>query len=194
MKKGRFTFLIVLLFLFIQVSSGLGAEPKNVILVIGDGMGPQAVGLAIYYNLFTNGSEKPLNLEKLMAAGNTGYCLTYQYGTVVTDSASAVNIRLQASNTEAMLVGSVTGDLSLDMIPHDASVQVGDVVLTSGLGGTYPPNLLVGQVVSLRKLEYELFQQAAVQPNVDFSQLQFVLIITNFRPVDITPLSETTGQ
>ena len=112
---------------------------------------------------------------------------------LVTDAASAVNIRLQASNTEAMLVGSVTGDVSLDMIPQDAAIQVGDVVLTSGLGGNYPANILVGQVVSVRKLESELFQQAAIQPNVDFNRLQFVLIITNFKPVDITPLIGTPG-
>jgi len=105
MKKGRFVFFIVLLFLFIQVSSGLGAEPKNVILVIGDGMGPQAVGLAIYFNLFTNGPEKPLNLEKLMAAGNTGYCLTYQYGTVVTDSASAATALATGVKTRDAIIG-----------------------------------------------------------------------------------------
>jgi rod shape-determining protein MreC len=110
---------------------------------------------------------------------------------LVTDSASAVNVRLQASNTEAILVGSVTGDLSLDMIPQDATIQVGDVVLTSGLGGNYPANLLVGQVVSVRKLLSELFQQAVIQPNVDFNQLQFVLVITNFKPVDLAPLIGT---
>jgi len=68
---------------------------------------------------------------------------------LVTDAASAVDVRLQASNTEAMLQGSVTGELSLNMISQDAVIQTGDVVLTSGLGGTYPPNLLVGQVVSI---------------------------------------------
>jgi rod shape-determining protein MreC len=112
---------------------------------------------------------------------------------LVTDAASAVNIRMQESDTEAMLVGSITGDLSLDMIPKDANVQVGDIVLTSGLGGTYPPNLLVGQVVSVRNLNSDLFQAAAIQPNVDFNQLQFVLVITNFKPVDITPLIATPG-
>jgi rod shape-determining protein MreC len=112
---------------------------------------------------------------------------------LVTDTASAINVRMQASNTEAMLVGSITGDLSLDMIPQDANVQVGDVVLTSGLGGNYPANLLVGQVVSVRKLQSELFQQAAIQPNVDYNQLQFVLIISNFKPVDIAPLIVTPG-
>jgi rod shape-determining protein MreC len=112
---------------------------------------------------------------------------------LVTDAASAVNVRMQASNSEAMLVGSTTGDLSLDMIPQDANIQVGDVVLTSGLGGNYPSNILVGQVVSVRKLQSELFQQAAIQPNVDFSQLQYVLIITTFKPVDIAPLLATPG-
>jgi rod shape-determining protein MreC len=110
---------------------------------------------------------------------------------LITDPASSVNVRLQASNTDAMLDGSVTGDLSLDMIPQDASVQVGDVVLTSGLGGGYPANLLVGQVVSVRKLPTELFQQASLQANVDFNRLQYVLVITNFNPVDITPLLPT---
>jgi rod shape-determining protein MreC len=109
----------------------------------------------------------------------------------VTDAASAVNVRLQSSNTEAMLVGSVTGDLSLDMISQDATVVVGDAVLTSGLGGYYPSNLLVGQVISVRKLEYELFQQAAIQPSIDFNKLGYVLVITNFAPVDITPLTTT---
>ncbi len=112
---------------------------------------------------------------------------------LITDSNSAVNVRMQASNVEAILNGSITGDISLDMIPQDSTLQVGDVVLTSGLGGLYPPNLLVGQVVSVRKLELELFQQAAIQPNVEFNRLQFVLIITNFKPVDITPLIPTPG-
>jgi rod shape-determining protein MreC len=112
---------------------------------------------------------------------------------LVTDSASAVNVTLQESSTEAMLVGSITGDLSLDMISQDATVQVGDIVLTSGLGGSYPPNLLVGQVINVRKLDYELFQQASIQPNVDYDRLQFVLIITNFKPVDISPLITAPG-
>ncbi len=112
---------------------------------------------------------------------------------MVTDAASAINVRTQVSNAEGMLVGSTTGDLTLDMIPQDANIQVGDMVLTSGLGGNYPANILVGQVISIRKLQSELFQQAAIQANVDYNQLQFVLVITNFKPVDITPLTGTTG-
>jgi len=43
-------------------------------------------------------------------------------------------------------------------------------------------------VVTVRSEAFALFQSASIQPAVDFSQLEIVLIITNFQPVDISPL------
>jgi len=111
---------------------------------------------------------------------------------LITDPASLVNVHLQNANTDAVLKGSITGDISLDFISHDANVEAGDLVLTSGLGGGYPPDLIVGQVVNTRSLDYELFQQATIQSSVDFSRLEIVLVITNFRPVDVSPLIPNT--
>jgi len=110
---------------------------------------------------------------------------------LITDPAATVNVHLKNANTDAVLLGSVTGDISLDMISQDAAVEGGDLILTSGLGGGYPPDLIVGQVINVRKLEYQLFQQATVQSAVDFTRLDIVLVITNFRAVDITPLIPT---
>lgn len=107
---------------------------------------------------------------------------------LITDPASTVNVRLDPSGAQAVLNGQITGDVALEMIPQDANVEIGDLVLTSGLGGTYPPNLLVGQVSGVRSQAQDLFQRATVQTVVDFSQLEIVLVITNFRPVDIQPL------
>ncbi len=111
---------------------------------------------------------------------------------LITDPAASINVHLQNANTDAVLMGSVTGDVTLDMISQDVTVEPGDLILTSGLGGGYPANLIIGQVVSVRSLDVELFQQAAVQPSVDFARLEIVLVITNFRPVDISPLVPTT--
>jgi rod shape-determining protein MreC len=47
-------------------------------------------------------------------------------------------------------------------------------------------------VVNVQKRGYELFQQASVQPVVDFGRLEIVLVITNFKPVNIAPLVPTT--
>jgi rod shape-determining protein MreC len=111
---------------------------------------------------------------------------------LINDPASSVNVLLQQSSTDAIVVGSVTGELSLEVVPQDVTVQSGELVVTSGLGGNYPPNLVVGQVSTVRKQDYELFQTASVQPAVDFEQLEIVLVIVNFLPVDITPLIPTS--
>lgn len=111
---------------------------------------------------------------------------------LITDPASAVNSILQNADTNALVLGSVTGDVSLDMISQDVTVESGDLILTSGLGGGYPADIIIGQVVTVRSLEFELFQQATIQPAVDFARLSIVLVITNFRPVDISPLVPLT--
>jgi len=107
---------------------------------------------------------------------------------LITDSTSVVNIRLQSADIEAQLLGSLTGDLSLDMIPLEEIIEPGDVVLTSGLGGNYPPNIFVGQVLSTQRRENALFQTASVQPIVDFASINAVLVVNNFESVDIAPL------
>ena len=112
---------------------------------------------------------------------------------LITDPDSAINVRIEPSGAEAILSGSITGDISLDLVPQDTDINPGDLVLTSGLGGNYPPNILIGQVASVRQRPFELFQTASVQPVVDFSNLEIALVITNFRPVDISPLIPTPG-
>ena len=107
---------------------------------------------------------------------------------LITDPGSSINVRIDPSKSAAVLQGEITGDVSLDMIPQSATVQTGDLVMTSGLGGNYPPDILIGQITGVRSRDNDLFQRASVQPVVDFARLEIVLIITNFRPVDIEPL------
>ncbi len=107
---------------------------------------------------------------------------------LITDPGSTVNVRVQPDNADSVLVGSVTSEISLDMVPQDSEIQPGDLVLTSGLGGNYPPNILIGQITGVREQATALFKTASVQPVVDFSQLEIVLVIVNFNPIDIEPL------
>ena len=111
---------------------------------------------------------------------------------LITDTSSAVNVRLDKAKKEAILTGTVAGDVILDLLPQDVTIEPGDLVLTSGLSGGFPADLIVGQILNTKKRDSDLFQQAVVQPVVDFTKLKIVLIITDFRPVDITPLVPTT--
>lgn len=107
---------------------------------------------------------------------------------LISDANSVVNIQMQSGKIDSQLKGTLTGEIVLEMIPQDAVIKPGEVILTSGLGGSYPANIFIGQVLSIRKLENALFQSASVQPIVDFESLSAVLVITNFDAVDITPL------
>jgi len=107
---------------------------------------------------------------------------------LITDPEMSINVRLQNSQESAVLHGSLTGEIFLDMIPQDTSILAGELILTSGLGGSYPPNILIGQISSIRSQSFDLFQTASVQPVVAFDSLEIVLVIRNFRPVDIAPL------
>lgn len=107
---------------------------------------------------------------------------------LITDPGSNINVQLRPSQAEAVLSGTLTGEVTLDQIPQNANVQPGDLVLTSGLGGNFPPGVIIGQVTGVRSHDYDLFQSASVQSVVDFSKLEIVLVIVNFNTVDIAPL------
>lgn len=107
---------------------------------------------------------------------------------LITDANSVVNVKLQTAQVEGLVRGSVTGEINLDMVPVGNEVEVGDVLMTSGLGGTYPPNIFVGQILTMQSRENVLFQTGSVQPVVDFSSLSAVLVITNFDSINISPL------
>lgn len=113
---------------------------------------------------------------------------------LITDPDTAINVRIQPSGAEALLQGSITGDITVEAIPQDANIQTGDLVLTSGLGGNFPPDILIGQISGVRQRPVELFQSATVEPVVDFSQLEIVLVIVNFTPVNIAPLIPVPGN
>ena len=108
---------------------------------------------------------------------------------LITDPSSGVQAMIKRENSRA--VGVVNGQAGrlpvMEYIPQEADVAVGDEVITSGLGGNFPKNLIIGQVVEVKKRDYEMFQQAMVRPTVNFDRLEFVLVITNFKPLPGQP-------
>jgi len=112
---------------------------------------------------------------------------------LVSDPKSSVNARLQATRHDGVVMGQLSGDLVMSFIPIDATVNEGDLVMTSGLGQTLPPDLLVGQVLSVSLAETELYQEARVRSLVDFDRLEIVQVLVNFEPVDLTVFQGEEG-
>lgn len=114
---------------------------------------------------------------------------------LITDPLSAVNAILQSSRLTGVVNGVVGGDPVMGFIPQGTLVGVGEVVLSSGLGGNFPKGIPIGQVVEVRQRDFEVFQEALVRPIVDFGRLEFVLIVTSFDPLEFVPaLDGVTGE
>ena len=59
------------------------------------------------------------------------------------------------------------------------TVREGDMMVTSGMGGIFPRELIVGEVVEVRSGEKGLFQEVVIEPAVDFSRVEELFVITN---------------
>ncbi len=114
---------------------------------------------------------------------------------LITDNASAIPARLSNSRAAGILRGSGPGgQLTMDWIDLKYQVEVGEVVSTSGLGGNFPEDIVIGRVVEVNRSEAKLFQQAVVQPATDFDTLEIVFVVTDFRPVDLSIFDSPTDN
>ncbi|HLF28947.1 MAG TPA: rod shape-determining protein MreC [Anaerolineae bacterium] len=111
---------------------------------------------------------------------------------LVIDSTSAINVRIQSSRVSGLAEGQPDAGLVMTQIPLDATANVGDIVLTSGLGGNLPRALVVGQVTEVTHRDIDLFQSAILRPAVDFNRLELVLVITDFEELPVEPEIEPT--
>ncbi len=102
--------------------------------------------------------------------------------TLITDPSSAVSALIQESRTQGVVAGSVNGELAMEFVAETGDVKEGDLVLTSGIGGRYPPDELIGQVVGVDKAAQELFQSVRIKPLADLSRIEGVLVQTSFVP------------
>lgn len=110
---------------------------------------------------------------------------------LINDENSAVSSRLQTTRAHGSITGQASGVLRLTLVDLDEEIRPGDLVITSGLGGNFPADIVVGQVTSIRQFEFELFQEAEVRSLIDFETLEVVLVITSFEPIDLMVFEQT---
>ncbi len=107
---------------------------------------------------------------------------------LITDSTSMINAVVVDVDAECMLQGSITGDITIEMVSQDVKLEPGQVIQTSGLGGDFPADLIIGQVLNVNQINNEIFQSASVLPAEDFDALQAILVVSNFSPANTAPL------
>ena len=123
---------------------------------------------------------------------------------LITDNASGIPGRLSTSRATGLVHGTGTGRaMEMDWIPLEAEVEIGDVVLTSGLlgqfdqgilVGRFPEGLALGRVIDVERSDADILQRAIIQSDVNFNDLELVFVITDFPKEDITPFEDPLGE
>ena len=96
---------------------------------------------------------------------------------LISDPQSRVDAYVQRSRAHGSVRGAGERDCDFQYVLREQDVEVGDLLLSSGLGAVYPKGLVLGRVRALEKQPYGLFLRAQVEPAVDFRQLEEVFVI-----------------
>jgi rod shape-determining protein MreC len=110
------------------------------------------------------------------------------------------NTVVTAGASESAVQGVIEGNkedpsmLQMIDLPYNAKLQPGEIVMTSGLGGIFPSDLPIGKVLQFNDGGSDLNQYALVQPDVDFSRLEDVFIITETRSVPESVIIQANSQ
>jgi rod shape-determining protein MreC len=111
---------------------------------------------------------------------------------LITDPSSSVSALIQRSRATGSVQGYPNGELVMRYIPQGDTVAPGDIVLTSGLGGNLPRRLVIGQVASVKRQDVEMFQEARLIPAVNLRDLETVMVLLSFTPMELG--QEGTGR
>jgi len=101
---------------------------------------------------------------------------------LILDVNSAVDGLIQRSRARGVLVGLDHDRCLLKYVQRNEDVQVGDQVITSGMGGVFPKGLLLGKVREVVRGNSGLFQSVEVEPAVNFSRLEEVMVVVQTPP------------
>lgn len=88
-----------------------------------------------------------------------------------------VAARVQRSRQEGLVCGTFGANLIMRYLPYDADVEVGDIIVTSGLDNFYPKGILIGKVIEVCKEFSGLSKYALIKPAVNFSTVEEVLVV-----------------
>jgi rod shape-determining protein MreC len=98
------------------------------------------------------------------------------------DRESAIDAVVQRSRARGIVRGTGTQELEFVFVVRGDDVQVGDEVITSGVGGVYPKGLRVGTVRAVEADEELLLHTARLEPAVDIGRLEQVFVMLRRGP------------
>jgi rod shape-determining protein MreC len=126
-------------------------------------------------------------IRKNMATITTGGVVGYIYRTeattsqilLLTDRYAVIDAIVQRSRARGLVEGHARDQARLKYLKRSDDVQVGDLIVTSGLNNIFPKGFPIGTVTSIDKSRYGMTQEVEMKPVVDALNLEEVFIVLN---------------
>ena len=110
--------------------------------------------------------------------------LTYSKVTTVLDVSFECGALETRTGEVAVIEGNAKlredGKCRMSYLPRETQIAAGDMIVTSGLGGAFPKNIIVGTVDEVLAESHGASSYAAITPYTDISRLRNVYVITDF--------------
>lgn len=108
---------------------------------------------------------------------------------LVADAGSGVDVIVERTGARGYASG--TGDdeyaCSVQYVQRTDEVEIGDLMVTSGVGARFPKGIPVCSVTKVVKRDFGIYQQVICTPTVDFSRLEEVLVVLSTKPDPTLP-------
>ncbi len=102
---------------------------------------------------------------------------------LISDVNSRVVVLVQRTREEGILEGIGRGLCRLKYLSQDSDVELGDIVVSAGVGGVYPKGLMVGQIESIREERGGIYKNCIVRPATSLTGQEEVLCLNlDFEP------------
>jgi len=93
---------------------------------------------------------------------------------------SSFDAKLSDREVFGLIEGRGAFKVYLDLVSKEELISEGELVVTTALGGIFPPGILVGEVKNVRKTDIDPFQTAEIEPQFQVKELDYLFIITSF--------------
>ncbi|MCU7885251.1 MAG: rod shape-determining protein MreC, partial [Candidatus Thiodiazotropha sp. (ex Lucinoma annulata)] len=106
---------------------------------------------------------------------------------LITDAAHALPVQVNRNGLRTIALGTgLINRLELPHLPNNADIKVGDLLITSGLGGGFPPGYPVAEVIEVRREPGQPFASVIAQTTAHLDRIREVLLVWTLNP-DIRP-------
>lgn len=107
---------------------------------------------------------------------------------LITDATHALPVQVNRNGLRTIALGTgLINRLELPHLPNNADIEVGDLLVTSGLGGRFPPGYPVAQVVDVKREPGRPFASVIAETTAHLDRVREVLLVWTLNPQPPSP-------